>query len=277
MYDGSLNFGDLLLRLAIELNLALIPAGSDNRFVLPTDPQRLDKLKKTLNTAARQFTNSTRHPVDGTTRRWTWIQPYIEVDFRSDGYGPAQSGEAHRALLPLGVCSAPKGAIAWRNTDDANGGGAVYNVPHDQIELKRASNPDLTGPPLYCAIKSTTSPKLGNRPGVELVIYPAPDRNITVGAKYSVQCVEMIDLSERGIWPGVHDDTVLAFAVHEWKRADGDESAKGRREEALANSFDLDKEMHPKSLGKLSGGGESAYPQVRTPLWNAVAGEYLLT
>lgn len=278
MYDGSLNFGDIMLRVAVALNIATYSTGTNNSAALPTDPNRLSRLKRVTNDGARKFCNSTRHPIENTTQRWTWLQPRVEIDFKTAGDGPMQWGaDPTRAILPLGVCSAPKGQISWKNTDDNNGAGQVYNVSHDQVELLAARNPTLTGPPLYCTVKPGTSPKLGNRPGLELHIYPKPDRNITVGARFRIAPVEMIDLAERGIWPAVHDDTVIAFAIAAWKLEDGDDSGEARAIALLANSFDLDKEMHPKSLGQLSGSGSVNCPQSRTPLWNATTGSYLLT
>lgn len=281
MYEGTLNFGGICLRVAEAVNIAKIGTAPDNRFVLPTDPNRLDRLKRCVNDAARQFTTSTRHPLDKTVRRWTFMAPRIEVLFQADGVGPFQpDGDPSRCMLPPGVCSAPLGKISWKNADGTVGGGEVFNCAHDRLEALRASGSTVKGPPLYGTLKLCIVPKFGNRPGYELNVYPAPDRNIIVGTRYRVQAVEMIDFAERGIWPGVHDDTVIAFAIYNWKRLEGADDAAAammHRDQLLIASFDLDALNNPTALGQLPGSGDSLCPHERTPLWNVVSGQFLIT
>ena len=44
--DASMTFSDLLIRLAEAVDVSEYGTGADNRPVVPTDPQQLERLKR---------------------------------------------------------------------------------------------------------------------------------------------------------------------------------------------------------------------------------------
>lgn len=267
MQDGGLTFRDLVLRLAEALNIALYPTGNDNRAQIPADPNRLDKCKRFINDGAREFLAATRHPYTKRMVSWNFTAPVIEHTFATG---------TNRVRLLASITSAPRGSIRWR--DQQNGGGEVYNIDHSRLLSIEASKPTSSGPPLYCSVVPARGSNVGERPGMDLAIFPKPDRTITLSARYRLGYTPFVDMAERGFWGADHDLTVLAFAVARAKAMDmPDEypAAALERDRLLAHSMDIDAMSRPRTLGTLERGERLPHTQT-TQLIHAPSGAVLL-
>lgn len=245
---SSLTFSDLLLRLAELATQTIRLSASSPVSIAPTDVATLDRLKRAINDGAQEFASATkptgngrRAPID-----WAWQWQRIE-DFTINADGDARyclRGNARRYTLP-GAISFPKNDIVW---SDGSTGERVVETTFDALLSAENTRPSETGAPRFWAAEFR--PELG---GIELRVFPKPDAEYTLSLRCKIGVPSLVNESDRGIWPAVHDRAVLAFAQRCYFRTDRapDSPAMVRAEsmvaEALAASLAADSDIRPES------------------------------
>jgi hypothetical protein len=243
--DNSWTFADLKLRLAEACDVATQGTGADNRSEVPSDPNTLDRLSRAINDAAKDFARN-RH-------RWTWLCPTLSITLEPDADGSLSiAGDSRRYRLPVNVISAPVGRMTWRDPSSSYGG-RVTDSHIDRVWEYISRAPSLKGQPLYASVWTSNDREItvGERPPMELVVYPAPDLAYTIRSRFRVDVPRLVNNDDRGIWGSIHDQTVLAIAVTKFMsvREDGYATAVALAEQAIAKSIEVDMEMHAKRLG----------------------------
>lgn len=243
--DTSWTFADLQLRLAEAVDVAVQGSGADNRSQVPTDPNTLDRLKRAINDAAKDFARN-KH-------RWTWLCPTLTLTLEPDADGPLSiAGDSRRYRLPVNVISAPVGRVTWRDSSSSYGG-RVTDSNIDRVQEYIARAPSLQGQPLYCSVWTSNDRDIavGDRPPLELLVFPKPDQAYTIKSRFRVDVPTLVHDTERGIWGAIHDQTVLAIAVTKFMsvREDGYQAAQVNAANHITTSIAVDMEMHSKRLG----------------------------
>jgi len=241
-YDTSLTFGDLKLRVAEAVDVAPQGSGSDNRATAPTDPNLKDRIERAINDAARQIAGAWR---------WTWLSPTLSITLSPDGDGPMSVNEdPTRYRLPACVNSAPFGRVAWKYPAGTSGGGIVTDTHIDRLVDMTDRSPDFEGPPQYCAVRPIEGVGIGDRPGIELLVWPKPDQAYVLTSRFRVMPTRMVNDAERPIWPEWMDDAVIAKAVTNFLRPqdEGYGQYQSNAAAALSLAKDRDGDMRGKRL-----------------------------
>lgn len=119
------------------------------------------------------------------------------------------------------------------------GGKGLAIAEGSNIQQFLDNTPEI-GTPRYCAVRKLAQAS-GQKPRLELLVYPVPDANITIKVRHSI---EPLPLNETNNWPlssTDHAETILSccFAIIE-ERIGGDGSARVRMQERLVTSMSLD-------------------------------------
>ena len=227
-------------------------SGSDNRAEVPTDPNLLDRLERAVNDAAADLARR---------YRWSWLTPIVSITLYPDGDGPDNIDSAPgRYLLPSTIQSAPLGRVAWRDPTDSYGG-QVTDTHISRLEEAAAAAPTAEGPPRLVAVWARVggSTAIGQRPGLEMTVWPKPDLAYTVRARFRRQVSRMTDHAERGIWSEVHDPTVIALACAKFMRPTdtGYAEIRADADAKVSESIRIDQDMTGKRVGAVKSGDEA--------------------
>lgn len=161
---------------------------------------------------------------------WAWLRARCEVTMDPAGTGPINiNSDPTRYLLPLYVESLPDAGIMWKGPDDRPGG-SVRSTHMDDVAELAYIDPSSTGSP--CKVAAEYSPFLGgglqSSGGIEMRVWPKPDRAYTIGFRARLGFVPFISDHQVGQWPPVHDLTVVAYSVLELFKADRDAGDKAQ-------------------------------------------------
>jgi len=254
--QSGLTFYDLQLRVGEASGFVEYRQDEDdNRAIPPTDPNRIDRVKRAINDAAREFYRA----VDETTRtthRWTWLKQTISIALSADGTGPDNiDGDSRRYRLPDSVTTKCNRAD-WTTPDYP---GRMIQIVHDGMTRRHwAMYPDATGAPLYLSVVATPeAKKVGQRTPYEMIIAPAPSdsRTFTVVAEMDVRTDPLTQDGDYGPWSPEDDLTVVAWAVALLKMGDQSwERYEAKRVESLRASIAADKDRKPALLASRSSG-----------------------
>lgn len=249
--DTSMTFRDLILRVAEAGGLCDYPEGEDNEAAIPTDPHDLDLCKRSVRDGLEQFYRA--------HKKWTFLQPEVSMTLSTDASSPASiNDDPARYRLPWFVCGASSGVITWANPVGSWGGTLQLTNP-ERVMAAAANNPDSTGhPQLACILPAPQNVAVttGDRQGWELRVWPKPDANYELKARFRVFPRRLEDLDERHVAGAMHDQTVVSFAVWVLKRRDAETNPgvlavyKREADEALAASIALDAPNTPRLLGR---------------------------
>ena len=130
-------------------------------------------------------------------------------------------GVAFFDLLPEAIESLPKTKVLFKGPDGQPGG--RVEVRHmDEVASMIARDPTGTGSPKYVACEWNTglAPGPADRGGIELRVFPIPDRAYTLGFRARYSAIPFTSATQKGQWPQVHDLTIVALAVVEYFRHD---------------------------------------------------------
>lgn len=261
--QSSLNFRELQTRVAETLGVQVESGGVN---APPSDTVMLDRVKRAINDAAREFAKPA--PVaPGRSHRWNWLSPTVTITAAPDADSPyTVGGVNYQYALPSGVSPNATARMTWASADSI-GSGVVIHRDISSVSMLLARDPSRTGPPELFAVTLTPGQKQGERRRFVLVIYPRPDQAYTLSCRFRMAPTLLVDDGDRGDWPPEHDDTVLALAVLKLIAQGGAftsgpslEAAQAAYAGSLASSIAVDMELAPASMGQL---GARDYPAYR--------------
>ncbi len=267
--DRSKTFGDLLLDLSEELalvrrapNAAEIASGADpldNTRRLPDDPATLERVKRAANDGAKDFDRAIKAG---------WQRPKLDITLSATATPLNIADDVSRIRLDRRVISVPQGEVSWSLPGSTNRYGITICTHIDRVDQAQKRDPNLLGPPRLCCVRpvSGESLPLGERQGYELVVFPTPDAAYVISARFRMNAYPMVQESERPTWPEVHDRTWLAFAVCAFYGRNVSAGAVAVKDQALAESREVEGEMKPRTLGRLGGGTASPLRRAATSI-----------
>lgn len=250
--QSGLNFYDIQLRVAELSGLTQYRTDDDdNRAIPPDDPNKLDRVKRAINDAAREFFRAV-DPKLGKTHKWTWLKESLTFDLAPEGDGPINiAGDARRYRIPphvAGHCT----RADW--SSPGYPGRMIYVVHADQVRRHWSAHPEATGAPLYMAVVASPEAKQsGGRTPMELCIAPAPSDSstFTIRAEFPVRTDPLVQDADYGVWPSDDDMTIVWWAASLLKFGDQQfERFETRRMESLIASIEADKTRMPANLAK---------------------------
>lgn len=284
MSENGFTYEDFLRRTAERVGIARFGAAPNNSAQIPTDANLLAKLEQAVRDGAKYFERGQISPSGG-PMRWSWLEMDQTLTLDPTGAGPRNIEEdAGHYLLDPEVASAPKGKVAWRHPTTGGGAGEVYGTDRDTVRKMLDACPETTGRPELCAMEPVARLSSAQRMRYSLVIFPRPDQAYLMRWRARVSPVPFANLTDRGMWPEIHDLAVLECMVCAYVQVSKQPSdpirlsAESLRREAMQASMALDREMRPKSIGSqgYSEPGYASLTQPRTALFNAQTGAQIL-
>ena len=259
--DSTLDFRSLILRVAEADALQSHGTDGSGPAEIPTDPADLDRIKRSINDAVRHICNE--YP-------WSWLRQPVTITLSTDGTGPncVESSPVRYRLHPA-VVSAPYGKPGWRDAGNTYGA-SIRTCSYDLVQNAWASG-SQSGPPQRLAVfTSSVAVPPGQRPGLEMWVWPTPDQAYTVTAEYSVRPLPLSDLGDRGMWPEWLDMHVIDVAAMLLLgvRDSGYETARAAAAASFEAAKSRDMQARTTNLGKLGGGNEAPLRQNNTIRWH---------
>lgn len=257
----SMTRKELIKRVALRAELTKQESGVK---VARTDEPSATLLEEALDDGVREFWRS---------HNWSFALLTLALTLNPDGTGALNiDSDPRRYLLPAWVESLPKGNLYWKGPD-GEPGGKVAKRHMDQVAGRAYAAPEATGAPVMLA--GQWNPQLAA--GVsesgrfELMVDPAPDLAYRVRVPVRVGPIPFVADHQVGVWPSVHDLTVVDFAVealfsHDKDMGEQDQArayaaAAARAQRSLARSIERDDEdFRPDELGAA---GEDNWPAGR--------------
>lgn len=248
---------DLCVRVAEAIGLASYvnpDDENDNRPRVPTDPYALDRVRKAVNDAqsyiARKYAG-----------KWNCLRPEWSLQLSADGTGPYNvNSDAGVYRLPRWTCGAPVGAFSASLTG-SSAGFPVNVTNRARVRDLLNANPNASGRPTLAAIIP------GAAPGASqddiwcylLHLYPKPSEDYELTADWHVTPYRMKYGTDRHVFGMQHDQTMVTvsvwIALRDDRANESDPSVlamwKTEAEQAIAESWALDSQNQPRSLGKL--------------------------
>lgn len=255
--DSSMTFADLRLRLAERVRL--VQQDSAQRVIARTTEPDRTRLNNAINDGVREFMAFVGPVVENgramTFAGWEWAKAQFSIGLAKDPSAYAAGSDPSLVLLPPVVGSRPISRVVFTQTGQTVNGGEVKVIHPQAVAHRHAMDSNTTGAPCYGSISFNPAARkaLHTRGGWELRVWPKPDNDYTVSFAARVQPVPFTQDDERGIWPEVHDLTVVACAVYCFNLADkpsGDPAVVQAREEmsrrlVLSAMVDMRDYMNP--------------------------------
>lgn len=244
---SSMTFADLKRRVA--LRVMAVMQDTAGKTVADTSQPVDDLLEVAINDAVDEFWRS---------HDWSFLTRWYEMDLATEGDGPRNiQADPSRYLLPEAIESLPKTKVLFKGPDGQPGG--RVEVRHmDEVASMISRDPTGTGSPKYVACEWNTglAPGPADRGGIELRVFPIPDRAYTLGFRARYSAIPFTLAQQKGQWPQVHDLTIVALAVVEYFRHDRKHDspslavAQAAADAALAKSIDRDNaDFRPHTIG----------------------------
>lgn len=259
LIDTSMTLDDLTVRVAEAIGVQSFTNpddATDNRARPPTDPNALDRCHRAINDAQQYMARK---------HRWKCLKPEYSITLYPDGDGPQNvNGDAGVYRLPRWLAGLPTQPMTVSVTDEngttATGqGGFVQITSSDRIRSLRSASPDATGRPLYAVVVAATMPNADQDDiwGNLLHVYPNPSDSYILTGEFRVSPYRLKIGSDRHIFGGQHDLTLVTvstyIALRDDRANESDPSVianwKDDAEQAIAESWVLDGEMQPQSVG----------------------------
>ena len=251
--QSGLPFSDLQLRVAELVGYnAYRTTDDDNRAIPPTDPNRLDRVKRAINHAAREFYRAV-NPEANNIHQWTWLRETVYIALDPEGDSAINiDGDSRRYRLPEHVSSQCVRAD-W--SSPSYPGRMVYVVHGDQTRRHWTMYPDATGAPLYLSVVASPGDrKAGERTPYEMIVAPAPTdaSEYTVAAEFSVRTDPLVQDADYGPWAPEDDLTIVWWAASLLSIGDSGsfERFEAKRIEALRASIAMDNTRKASNLTK---------------------------
>ncbi len=239
---------DLMLEVAITFGLARVVDndGNDTAPTLPTEASRLGVLSDAVNAGYEDFLRANPN--------WSFLDVVLDLTMSPDGTDTnCVNGDPGRYILPLGITSRPIGFWNISNTD-----GAVADQDW-KIEDTASSRVARwwgvmteANLPRIAAVRPL--PQDDGTQRWEAIFAPKPDKAYPVSAQFRLHPPRLVDQTDRHMAGPQHDRTLRLMAEAHMARGDMDAgpsqaTAQAAASQALAQSIELDGEMHPTTFG----------------------------
>lgn len=200
----------------------------------PTDALGAARMVAAIETGFAEFCDA---------RTWDWMKRRVKIAMSPDGSGGSCVGrESWRYALPAGIQSRTDTLHVSVSYPGCRGG-SVRITDIMGVEEMRAAYPDASpGFPQVIGIGTAAiyadSPiapvNADGRPAYELAVFPNPDVPYVLTFEGQVRPRLPENDADVGVWPAVHDETVIAFVVRALVRED---RKAGSPEMAQAQAF----------------------------------------
>jgi len=254
-----MSFEDLILNCAERWGKA---DQSGSVPALPTNEADLALIKRKINDGYRAFLAS--------NPKWRFAEQDVTILFYPNGDGPLNiEADAGRYRMPEFIGSTPLGD--WTFAGDSTPRSRVVTMDYDIVRKHLDIGGSSTGVPCYAGVgpmKSTDK----EQPRIwEAVFFPRPSQTWTCSARFRVTSHKLVNLTDRHIAGGEHDETLIRFCDWEWFGDDAEDQSisdkyAGRRNEALMRSIALDREMSGRRHGKVTNLGNGQPDAWKRPL-----------
>lgn len=248
---GETTLGDLLLTLAVRMGWHKKASGSDNRALVPTDPETYRRLLEAINNGRREVYR--RMP----TARC--FKPRLAITTTTSTTDPqVVDGDTAKYRLPYAVQALAGGDWTWSQTSTPGFGGQLPQKHHSDIAAlhQTANASGLLQAPRCMAFgfKTTTSPEEpGRRTQTFLWIWPKPDQAYTLEGQVRIMYAPLTERDDLEPMGQQHVDTILTAAARDLKINHPDLNVKGASEadldKAIAISLELDNQAGPQTIG----------------------------
>lgn len=246
--DTSMSFGDLILRVAVEVGLSDTSGGVD---AIPSDPGDLAKVKRAVNDGIGLFARA--------WAKWRWMEPEVTLTMDPDGEAPeCVPGTSNEYVLPWFCQGSP--LTDWITTVDPNGiGTRVQSTSIERIRAYRSEDSDYQGRPGMAAhvVHQPGNGQSLNRPRWKVVFDRNPDSAYVLTARFRVAQPSLVELTDRHLAGSQHDQSVVDAAVWAYWRGnhEADAGVRGSAQErfnrAVAESVSLDSRQRESNLGPM--------------------------
>lgn len=248
--DTSLTFRHLLIRLADQTGLAVYPADGAGPLALPgAGTVHRNKLEDAVNDGIRQMVRD--------WPKWTCLRPRITMALTADGTGADNiDSDPNRYRIPGAIEAAPMGEWIAYTTDGSWRGMVSVRPTGHLVALIRT--PSIAGGVPRAVSIGPIQPAdrvRGERAGLEMLVWPTPDRTYVIEGQARVVPAPLINLDDRPLFSAAHDMTILSAALKVWHENNADlkirDHYKIRYMGDLAASKALDALQETQQLGTL--------------------------
>jgi len=257
--DFSMTFADLRLRLAERVGL--VQQDAAQRVIARTSEPDRTRLDNAVNDGIREFMafsgpvliNGRPMAFDG----WEWSKAKFSITLAKEAGGSAAGQDPSLVLLPAFMASRPTAGVSYRRSDTGLLGGKMDLRHPSDIAQRHATDSVAIGSPTYGCVTFNPANRSGlhNRGSWELRVWPKPDADYTVEFEARVQPIPFSNDGERGLWPEIHDLTIVACSVYCFNLADkpsGDVAVRQAREE-MGRRLDLSAQRDISDYRNLTG------------------------
>ena len=233
-----MTFADLRLRLAERVGL--VQQDSAQRVIARTTEPDRTRLNNAINDGVREFmgfagpvlSNGRPIPFQG----WEWAVGQFSIGIAKEPGAYSVGGDPSVLGLPPMMSTRPAGAVTYKRLDASTDGGEVALAHPTEITTRHAQDSNTVGAPCMASVAFNPAARssLGTRGGWEMRVWPKPDTDYTISFSARVQPVAFTQDDERGIWPEIHDLTIVACAAYMMMLADkpaGDAAVRQARDE----------------------------------------------
>jgi hypothetical protein len=239
---SAMTFQDLIIEVAEFAGLCDYEDEGAGKAILPTDAHDLDKIKRVITNAIRQFMYTN---VPQPTGFWRWRKRLLSVTLEPDADGPMNiQGDAGRYKLPYYFKGTPEGQITYDS--QSNNGAHISWVSEQRIRQAREVDTDYSGYPVWAAIRPFDDDHY------ELLVYPKPSVDDTLVFPYTAEFEKITELTSRLPNSIEFDDAILAACKARVELELEDQGAGWKQyymTEALPAAWTLDGRKSPRGLG----------------------------
>jgi len=211
-----MTFWDMQTRVAEAVGIAAYgTSATDNTARPPTDPNRLDRVKREINAAIAEISRAL-DPRTNKLVKWSWMVAEHSVTLSVDGTGPyCVNGSPTLYSLPERVVSLPDRQVYFVRTSGGYGRGMPAGVVTPAIANR--ANIDIgtvRSCPRMVALQYDFANRDTNERGrPQLVVSPAPDAEYTVTMTVRMDPPRLVTDGDRGPWPSSLDYLICDWAA----------------------------------------------------------------
>lgn len=228
----SMTIGRMKDRVAARARLMVTDAGGT--WKAPTDALGAARMQSAIEDGFAEFCDA---------YAWSWMKRRVKLTLSPDGsLGTCIDGSAWRYSLPAGIQSRTDTLTASVSYPGYRGG-SVRITDLMGVEEMHAAYPDVSpafpqvigiGPGAVYADAPSSPVNADGRPAYELALFPPPDMAYVLTFEAQVRPRLSSNDADVGVWPAIHDMTVIACAVRALVRED---RKAGSPEMAQAQAF----------------------------------------
>jgi len=260
---SALTFQDVIIEVAELVGVADYDDGGAGAATLPTDAHDLEKVKRVITNAIRQFMYT---DVPQPTGFWRWRKRILSIAMEPDADGPLNiEGDAGRYKLPYDFNGTPQGQITYG--PQSNNGATINWVSEQRIRQARELDTDYSGYPTWAAIRPLTDTNY------EMLVYPKPAVADSLEFPYEAE-FEKIDKLTDKLPNGVEFDDIVLAACKARAEMEFDDVSGGwgdyYRNIALPSAWTKDAKKSPRTLGYVKNRRGRLGTRQMDRIWNNV-------